>query len=133
MDLPALKAGGRYRLQTGATTATGRRAMDGDLIRFVAEAEGGSGMTWLAPGLVATLLAQAFGLFLESVTGRWLAAIVAVFMEALFQFFDPCRKSSHYLLQVLDQSKARFGSSVIERLELFTGHSSGSIYPKCKG
>ena len=90
----------------------------------VAHEQGASVMSSLPACFASGRSAQRNRLFGEGVACRWLAAVVAVGAEAVFEDFDACAQggvlflqNDNLPLQSRDQRENGVGSLVIERLE----------------
>ena len=71
----------------------------------------------------------------QSVTGRWLMAIVAVLIQAVFQLLHACAQRLDLLVQLnllcqqlLHQRQDRLGTGFIDRQDLFTTRNYSGLF-----
>jgi hypothetical protein len=102
--------------------------MPNDLVGSIRKGEVASGMSFLPAGFAPRRLSQGDGL-LETVAGRRLATVVAVFAQAVFQFFDPCRQGVNLLLLGFQDAPDGIRALFVNRLELFACKFHVEIVP----
>jgi hypothetical protein len=82
----------RYLRKRVSATPAGLRGVDDYLRRGIGKRERFTGMSLLTAGFASAGFSEGDGLLLVPIRGRRLATVVTVFVQAVFERFDPCRE-----------------------------------------
>ena len=120
---PLARLGGGFcQRQTAAGALVGR--MDKHLVGRVGKGQRFAGMPLLPAGFASGVGARGDGLFGKAIACRRLAAVVAVFAEAVAQFLEFGLQRVNLRLQRHDDGENRVRALFIACLKIFTGQHS---------